>query len=55
MNDTNGTGPGLQSRYVAALYFTLSTVTSIGFGNICATTDGEKIFTVVMMIIGCEC
>ncbi|CAB3402097.1 unnamed protein product [Caenorhabditis bovis] len=53
---TNGTipsgGPTLKSRYVTSLYFTLSTITSIGFGNVSATTDSEKIFTIVMMILG---
>ncbi|VDD96396.1 unnamed protein product [Enterobius vermicularis] len=47
-----GGGPSLQSRYVTSLYFTLSTITSIGFGNVSATTDAEKIFTIVMMIAG---
>uniref|UniRef100_A0A915J2C6 Cyclic nucleotide-binding domain-containing protein n=1 Tax=Romanomermis culicivorax TaxID=13658 RepID=A0A915J2C6_ROMCU len=50
-NGTQG-GPGLRSKYVTALYFTLSTVTSIGFGNVSATTDAEKIFTIIMMILG---
>lgn len=45
-------GPSLRSRYVTSLYFTLSTITSIGFGNVSATTDSEKIFTIVMMILG---
>lgn len=49
-----GGGPSLQSRYVTSLYFTLSTITSIGFGNVSATTDAEKIFTIVMMIAGCK-
>ncbi|CAJ0580745.1 unnamed protein product, partial [Mesorhabditis spiculigera] len=53
---TNGTvpvgGPSLRSRYVTSLYFTLSTITSIGFGNVSATTDSEKIFTIIMMILG---
>uniref|UniRef100_A0A1I8BXQ8 Ion_trans_2 domain-containing protein n=1 Tax=Meloidogyne hapla TaxID=6305 RepID=A0A1I8BXQ8_MELHA len=52
----NGTitagGPSLKSRYVTSLYFTLSTITSIGFGNVSATTDSEKIFTIIMMILG---
>uniref|UniRef100_A0A915CZU6 Cyclic nucleotide-binding domain-containing protein n=1 Tax=Ditylenchus dipsaci TaxID=166011 RepID=A0A915CZU6_9BILA len=52
-NGTNPTGgPSLKSRYVTSLYFTLSTITSIGFGNVSATTDSEKIFTIVMMILG---
>uniref|UniRef100_A0A7E4VA71 Cyclic nucleotide-binding domain-containing protein n=1 Tax=Panagrellus redivivus TaxID=6233 RepID=A0A7E4VA71_PANRE len=45
-------GPSLKSRYVTSLYFTLSTITSIGFGNVSATTDLEKIFTIIMMIVG---
>ncbi|KAE9554421.1 hypothetical protein FO519_002349 [Halicephalobus sp. NKZ332] len=45
-------GPSLRSRYVTSLYFTLSTITSIGFGNVSATTDLEKIFTIIMMILG---
>uniref|UniRef100_A0A1I7UZ06 Cyclic nucleotide-binding domain-containing protein n=1 Tax=Caenorhabditis tropicalis TaxID=1561998 RepID=A0A1I7UZ06_9PELO len=45
-------GPTLKSRYVTSLYFTLSTITSIGFGNVSATTDSEKIFTIIMMILG---
>uniref|UniRef100_A0A914DXK7 Cyclic nucleotide-binding domain-containing protein n=1 Tax=Acrobeloides nanus TaxID=290746 RepID=A0A914DXK7_9BILA len=45
-------GPSLKSRYVTSLYFTLSTITSIGFGNVSATTDSEKIFTIIMMILG---
>ncbi|CDW52256.1 Ion trans and cNMP binding domain containing prot ein [Trichuris trichiura] len=51
-NGSTGVGPSLRSRYVTALYFTLSTITSIGFGNVSATTDSEKIFTIVMMILG---
>jgi len=45
--------PSLRSRYVTSLYFTLSTITSIGFGNVSATTDYEKMFTICMMILGC--
>ena len=32
----------------------MTSLTSIGFGNIAPTTDGEKIFAVAMMMIGCE-
>ncbi len=53
-NSSTVGGPSLRSRYVTALYFTLSTITSIGFGNVSATTDSEKIFTIIMMILGCE-
>ena len=34
------------------LYFTLSSLTSVGFGNVSANTDMEKIFSVLIMLIG---
>jgi len=40
--------------YATALYFTLSCMTSVGFGNVSAFTEAEKIFVVFMMIFGCE-
>uniref|UniRef100_A0A8C1EFR6 Potassium voltage-gated channel, subfamily H (eag-related), member 4a n=1 Tax=Cyprinus carpio carpio TaxID=630221 RepID=A0A8C1EFR6_CYPCA len=51
---TNGTvgGPSLRSAYIASLYFTLSSLTSVGFGNVCANTDAEKIFSICTMLIG---
>ena len=52
--DASGETIPMQTRYVASLYFTLSTITSIGFGNVSANTDAEKIFTIIMMILGCE-
>ncbi|XP_038668112.1 potassium voltage-gated channel subfamily H member 1a isoform X2 [Scyliorhinus canicula] len=45
-------GPSKDSVYIASLYFTMTSLTSIGFGNIAPTTDGEKIFAVAMMMIG---
>lgn len=48
-------GPNKDSVYITSLYFTMTSLTSIGFGNIAPTTDGEKIFAVGMMMIGCEC
>ncbi|KAK3850661.1 hypothetical protein Pcinc_042646, partial [Petrolisthes cinctipes] len=42
----------LQAKYVTALYFTFSSLTSVGFGNVAATTDIEKIFTIIVMLIG---
>ncbi|XP_055495676.1 potassium voltage-gated channel subfamily H member 1a [Leucoraja erinacea] len=55
--NTSGTekwegGPSKDSVYIASLYFTMTSLTSIGFGNIAPTTDGEKIFAVAMMMIG---
>ncbi|XP_044028107.1 potassium voltage-gated channel subfamily H member 8 isoform X2 [Siniperca chuatsi] len=50
----NGTGSSLSIRsvYVASLYFTLSSLTSVGFGNVSANTDTEKIFSICVMLIG---
>ncbi|MBN3282774.1 KCNH1 protein, partial [Polyodon spathula] len=45
-------GPNKDSVYISSLYFTMTSLTSIGFGNIAPTTDGEKIFAVAMMMIG---
>uniref|UniRef100_A0A3B4GPY7 Potassium voltage-gated channel subfamily H member 1-like n=1 Tax=Pundamilia nyererei TaxID=303518 RepID=A0A3B4GPY7_9CICH len=45
-------GPGKDSAYITSLYFTMTSLTSIGFGNIAPNTDGEKIFAVAMMMIG---
>uniref|UniRef100_A0A8C3XPV7 Voltage-gated delayed rectifier potassium channel KCNH4 n=1 Tax=Chelydra serpentina TaxID=8475 RepID=A0A8C3XPV7_CHESE len=45
-------GPSVRSTYIASLYFTLSSLTSVGFGNVCANTDAEKIFSICTMLIG---
>lgn len=38
--------------YVTALYFTCSSLTSVGFGNVSANTTSEKIFSICVMLIG---
>lgn len=47
-------GPDTRSRYITALYFTLTTITSIGFGNVAAYTNYEKLFAICAMMCGCE-
>lgn len=47
-------GPSIPSAYIASLYFTLSSLTSVGFGNVCANTDAEKIFSICIMLMGGE-
>ncbi|XP_061884242.1 potassium voltage-gated channel subfamily H member 4-like [Entelurus aequoreus] len=49
INNTVG-GPSVRSSYIAALYFTLSSLNS--FGNVCANTDAEKIFSICTVLIG---
>ncbi|XP_038591886.1 potassium voltage-gated channel subfamily H member 4-like [Micropterus salmoides] len=51
INSTVG-GPTVRSSYIAALYFTLSSLTSVGFGNVCANTNAEKIFSICTMLVG---
>ena len=47
-------GPDSGEAYATALYYTLSCMTSVGFGNVSPTTVLEKVFTILMMIFGCE-
>ena len=41
-----------ESTYISALYFTCTSLTSVGFGNVSANTNGEKVFSIVSMLIG---
>ncbi|XP_072106089.1 voltage-gated inwardly rectifying potassium channel KCNH2-like isoform X5 [Mobula birostris] len=50
-NDTSS-GPTIKDKYVTALYFTFSSLTSVGFGNVSPNTNSEKIFTICVMLIG---
>ena len=47
-------GPSKGMRYLTAMYFTLSCMTGVGFGNVSAASESEKLFSVFMMIIGCK-
>ncbi|XP_048510796.1 potassium voltage-gated channel subfamily H member 8 isoform X2 [Athalia rosae] len=42
----------LTESYVTALYFTCSSLTSVGFGNVSANTSSEKICSICIMLIG---
>ncbi|VVC40672.1 Hypothetical protein CINCED_3A013021 [Cinara cedri] len=48
----NTGGPSIRSRYITALYFTFSSLTSVGFGNVAPNTDAEKAFTICVMLVG---
>nr|XP_026691793.1 potassium voltage-gated channel subfamily H member 8-like isoform X2 [Ciona intestinalis] len=51
--NSNGTGgPDVVTSYITSLYFTLSSLTSVGFGNVSANTNNEKIFSICVMTIG---
>ncbi|XP_029611553.1 potassium voltage-gated channel subfamily H member 2 isoform X2 [Salmo trutta] len=52
-NETvQGSGPSIKDKYVTALYFTFSSLTSVGFGNVSPNTNSEKIFSICVMLIG---
>ncbi|KAK3092310.1 hypothetical protein FSP39_001134 [Pinctada imbricata] len=45
-------GPTKSMRFLSSLYFTLSCMTGVGFGNVAAATEHEKLFSIFMMVIG---
>lgn len=47
-------GPSIKDKYVTALYFTFSSLTSVGFGNVSPNTNSEKVFSICVMLIGCK-
>ena len=44
----------MAAKYVSALYYTLTSLTTIGFGNIAPNTTAEKLFGCVTMLLGGE-
>jgi len=44
--------PEVMMSYLSALYFTCSSLTSVGFGNVSANTNSEKIFSICAMLVG---
>ncbi|XP_042559659.1 potassium voltage-gated channel subfamily H member 2a [Clupea harengus] len=51
-HSNSNSGPSIKDKYVTALYFTFSSLTSVGFGNISPNTNPEKIFSICVMLIG---
>ncbi len=51
-NGTDQADVSLTECYLSAMYFTLSSLTSVGFGNVAANTNAEKIFAVCVMLVG---
>ena len=47
-------GPDLASKYITAFFFTMTSLTSVGFGNVSPTTNWEKIFSIAAMLLGCK-
>ncbi|KAI3385406.1 hypothetical protein SNEBB_009281 [Seison nebaliae] len=44
--------PSNAEAYITSLYFTMTSLVTIGFGNVAANTIAEKIFCICMMMIG---
>jgi len=44
--------PSTTSAYISALYFTCTSLTSVGFGNVSPNTNAEKVFSIIAMLIG---
>lgn len=47
-------GPSIKTYYITALYFTFTSLTSIGFGNVSPNTNAEKVFSIFAMMLGCK-
>jgi uncharacterized membrane protein (UPF0182 family) len=39
-------------QYLTSFYFTITTITTVGYGDISINTPLEKIFCIIIMIIG---
>ena len=48
----NGGCVSYQDAYVTALYYSCTSLTTVGFGNVSANTKWERVFSVVIMLIG---
>jgi hypothetical protein len=38
--------------YIMSVYFTLTTVCTVGYGDILATTEWERMYCIVLMLVG---
>jgi len=45
-------GEAVSSRYITTLYWAMTTVTTVGYGDITPQNDDEKMFTMFSMIVG---
>lgn len=52
IKDEPTSGPTLRTRYLTSLYYVMTLCTTVGFGNVSANTDGERIFSICGMLMG---
>ena len=43
----------LSTRYCAAYYWAITAISTVGFGDISAQTNSERMFSIVIEIFGC--
>ena len=48
----NITADSIASKYIVSMYWALTTLTTVGYGDILPITEGERIFTLCMQIVG---
>lgn len=41
-----------ESQYLTAFYFTVTTITTVGYGDISGSTKTEKVFCIIIMVVG---
>ncbi len=41
-----------ESLYISALYFTVTTIVTVGYGDITPYNNGEKCFVIFLMLVG---
>ena len=39
-------------KYIVCMYFTITTMTTVGYGDYSATTTVERVFVIFLMIFG---
>ena len=45
-------GMSATEQYVISLYFIITTISTVGFGDISGSTTAERIFCIILMLIG---
>ena len=54
VSDILSGGPPVSYSYTSSMYFTMTSVTSAGFGNIAADTTLEMVYCIFILFLGGE-
>jgi len=52
IDDYLGPGEPRQRRYLAALYWAMTTLTTVGYGDLIPSSDKERLYSMLAMIVG---